>query len=168
MTVWSCISRMVLSKDKENTKTRCTYCHKTIELSSSGRSLFNDHAKGKKHIAIVDKRKPNQNRNPQQKNPLDLVDKHCLKWANIKNIGNAFSCSSLLLDVSHTLCIQVFMLKVWDTSRRREEASDRSWEKGYTYCGRYWQLKVKQGQLERVVEMMNSEFIECIRLAEDK
>ena len=46
-----------LSIDKENTKARCTYCHKTIELSSSGRSVLTDHAKGKKHIAIVDKRK---------------------------------------------------------------------------------------------------------------
>ena len=27
------------------------------ELSSTGLSLFNDHAKGKKHITIVDKRK---------------------------------------------------------------------------------------------------------------
>ena len=44
-----------LSKDKDNTKARCTYCHKTIKLSSSGRSVLTDHAKGKKHIAIVDK-----------------------------------------------------------------------------------------------------------------
>ena len=29
-------------------------------------------------------------------------------------------------------------------------------------------LKVKRGQLERAVEMMESEFVECIRLAEDK
>ena len=29
-------------------------------------------------------------------------------------------------------------------------------------------LKVKRGQLERAVEMMESEFAECIRLAEDK
>ena len=29
-------------------------------------------------------------------------------------------------------------------------------------------LKVKQGQLERAMEMMESEFVECIRLAEDK
>ena len=45
-----------LSKDRDNTKARYTYCHKTIELSSSGRSALTDHAK-KKHIAIVDKRK---------------------------------------------------------------------------------------------------------------
>ena len=29
-------------------------------------------------------------------------------------------------------------------------------------------FKVKQGQLERAVEMIKSEFVECIRLAEDK
>ena len=46
-----------LSKDKDNTKARCTYCHKTVELSSSGRSALTDYAKQKKHIAIVDKRK---------------------------------------------------------------------------------------------------------------
>ena len=86
MIVWSCISRMVLSKDKENTKTRCTYCHKTIELSSSGLSLFNDHAKGKKHIAIVDKQKKslNQNQNPQQKNPLNLVEKQLSQMSKHK------------------------------------------------------------------------------------
>ena len=36
---------------------RCTYCHKTIKLSSSRRSALTDHTKGKKHIAIVGKRK---------------------------------------------------------------------------------------------------------------
>ena len=29
-------------------------------------------------------------------------------------------------------------------------------------------LNMKQGQLERTVEIMESEFVECIRLAEDK
>ena len=29
-----------LFKDKDNTKARCTYCHKTIELPSSGRSVL--------------------------------------------------------------------------------------------------------------------------------
>ena len=43
-------------KDKESTKARCTYCHKSIELSSSGRSALTDHAKGKKHLELVDKR----------------------------------------------------------------------------------------------------------------
>lgn len=38
-----------LVKDKENTKARCSVCHKVIELSSSGRSALTDHAKGKKH-----------------------------------------------------------------------------------------------------------------------
>jgi len=46
-----------LSKDKDNTKARCTFCHKTVELSSSGRSALTDHAKGKKHKDIVDKKK---------------------------------------------------------------------------------------------------------------
>ena len=36
-----------LSKDKDNTKARCTYCHGNIELSSSGCSALTD-AKGKK------------------------------------------------------------------------------------------------------------------------
>ena len=45
-----------LVKDKnDNTKTRCSVCHKTIELSSSGRSAFTDHAKGMKHISAVNK-----------------------------------------------------------------------------------------------------------------
>ena len=46
-----------MSKDKDNTKARCTCCRKTIELASSGRSALTDHARGKRHIAIVDKRK---------------------------------------------------------------------------------------------------------------
>ena len=67
-------------------RTRCTYCHKAIELSSSGLSLFNDHAKGKKHIAIVDKQKKslNQNQNPQQKNPLNLVEKQLSQMSKHK------------------------------------------------------------------------------------
>ena len=46
-----------LSKNKDGTKARCTYCHKTIKLSSSGRLVLTDHAKGKMHITILDKRK---------------------------------------------------------------------------------------------------------------
>ena len=46
-----------LSKNKDDTKARCTYCHKTIKLSSSGRLVLTDHAKGKMHITILDKRK---------------------------------------------------------------------------------------------------------------
>ena len=34
-----------------------TYCHKTIELSFIRPSALTDHVNGKKHIAIVDKRK---------------------------------------------------------------------------------------------------------------
>ena len=36
-----------LRKEKEETKARCSLCHKTIELSSSERSALADHAKGK-------------------------------------------------------------------------------------------------------------------------
>jgi hypothetical protein len=46
-----------LCKDKELTKARCSVCHKTIELSSSGRSALTDHAKGKKHKESNEKRK---------------------------------------------------------------------------------------------------------------
>ena len=45
-----------LSKNKGNTKVRCTYFHKAIELSSSKCLALIDHAKGKKDIAIVDKK----------------------------------------------------------------------------------------------------------------
>ena len=45
-----------LVKDKnDNTKARCSVCHKTIELSSSGRSALTDHAKGLKHTSAVNK-----------------------------------------------------------------------------------------------------------------
>ena len=37
-----------LCKEKDETKARCSLCHKTIELSSSGRSALTDHANGKK------------------------------------------------------------------------------------------------------------------------
>ena len=47
-----------LAKEKDSKKkARCTGCHKTIELSSSGRSALTDHAKGKKHKEIIEKRK---------------------------------------------------------------------------------------------------------------
>lgn len=42
-------------KDKLNTRARCNVCHKMIDLSSSGRSAFSDHAKGKKHKNSFDK-----------------------------------------------------------------------------------------------------------------
>ena len=39
-----------LRKDLGDTKiAKCVVCHKTIELSSSGRSTLTDHAKGEKH-----------------------------------------------------------------------------------------------------------------------
>ena len=45
-----------LAKDKnDNTKARCSVCYKTSELSSSGRSVLTDHAKGMKHISPVNK-----------------------------------------------------------------------------------------------------------------
>ena len=45
-----------LVKDKkDNTKARCSVCHKTIELSSSGCLALTDHAKGMKHISGVNK-----------------------------------------------------------------------------------------------------------------
>lgn len=44
-----------LAKDKDNTKARCKICHKTLELSTSGRSALTDHAKGAKHLAAVKK-----------------------------------------------------------------------------------------------------------------
>ena len=47
-----------LAKEKySKKKTRCTVCHKSIELSSSGRSVLTDHAKGKKRKEIIEKRK---------------------------------------------------------------------------------------------------------------
>ena len=44
-----------LHKEKEETKARCSVCHKTIELFSSGRSALTDHAKGKKQRNSVEK-----------------------------------------------------------------------------------------------------------------
>ena len=42
--------KICLRKDAlDNKKARCTVCHKSIELSSSGRGALTDHAKGKKH-----------------------------------------------------------------------------------------------------------------------
>lgn len=47
-----------LAKVKDNkTQARCSICHKTIELSTSGRSALTDHAKGRKHIETEQKRK---------------------------------------------------------------------------------------------------------------
>ena len=43
-----------MAKEK---KARCTVCHKSIELYSSGRSALTDQAKGKKHKEIIEKRK---------------------------------------------------------------------------------------------------------------
>ena len=44
-----------LVRDKLNTRARCNVCHKMIELSSSGRSALNDHAKGQKHKTSLDR-----------------------------------------------------------------------------------------------------------------
>ena len=46
-----------LVKVKEVTKACCSICHKTIELSTSGRSGLTDHTKGKKHTEVIDRRK---------------------------------------------------------------------------------------------------------------
>ena len=47
-----------LSKFKNGIrKARCSLCHKTIELSTNGRSALTDHAKGKKYGDPAVKRK---------------------------------------------------------------------------------------------------------------
>ena len=58
------------------------------------------------------------------------------------------------------------MPKVWDSSRRREE--EKQVKKAMHIAADIDKLNMKQGQLERTVEIMESEFVECIRLAEDK
>ena len=42
---------------EDKTKARCSVCHKTIELSTSGRSALTDHTKGKKHTEVIGRRK---------------------------------------------------------------------------------------------------------------
>jgi len=42
-----------LRKDKEKTNAKCCLCHKTISLSTAGRSALTEHASGKKHKEIV-------------------------------------------------------------------------------------------------------------------
>ena len=44
-----------LIKDKQNTRARCSVCHKVIELSSSGKSALTDHRKGQKHRNALSK-----------------------------------------------------------------------------------------------------------------
>ena len=47
-----------MAKEKDSKKkARCTVCQKSIELSSSGHLALTDHAKGKKHKEIIEKRK---------------------------------------------------------------------------------------------------------------
>ena len=46
---------MKVKQDK--TKACCLVCHKTIKLSTSGKFALTDHAKGKKHIEVIDRRK---------------------------------------------------------------------------------------------------------------
>ena len=47
-----------MAKEKDSKKkARCTVCHKSLELSSGGRSALTDHAKGKKRKEIIEKRK---------------------------------------------------------------------------------------------------------------
>ena len=55
-----------LRKDsKDKTKARCVICHRTFELSSSGRSAITDHGKGKKHLEEL--RKVNSFFSPHKK-----------------------------------------------------------------------------------------------------
>ena len=42
---------------EDKTKASCSVCHKTIELSTSGRSALTDNIKGKKHTEVIDRRK---------------------------------------------------------------------------------------------------------------
>ena len=47
-----------LAKDKEdNTKYRCTVCHKTKNISTAGQSAWSKHGEGAKHRGRVEKRK---------------------------------------------------------------------------------------------------------------
>ena len=44
-----------LASNEKSTRARCTFCHKVIELSSSGCSALTVHASGKKHAYAVAK-----------------------------------------------------------------------------------------------------------------
>ena len=45
-----------LSKDRKNTREKCTVCHKVIELSSGGHSTWTIHGNGNKHKESVEKK----------------------------------------------------------------------------------------------------------------
>ena len=42
---------------KDKTKARCLVCHKTIGLSTRGRSVPTNHAEGNKYTEVIDRRK---------------------------------------------------------------------------------------------------------------
>ena len=44
-----------LVEDKQNTRARCSVCHKVIELLSSAKSALTDHGKGQKHRNALSK-----------------------------------------------------------------------------------------------------------------
>ena len=44
-----------MNDKNDNTKARCSVCHTTVKISSSGRSALTDHVKGMKHISPVNK-----------------------------------------------------------------------------------------------------------------
>ena len=48
-------SNWLVNDKNDNTKARCSVCHTTVEISSSGRSALTDHVKGMKHISPVNK-----------------------------------------------------------------------------------------------------------------
>ena len=74
-----------LHKKKEETKARCSVCHKTIELFSSGRSALTDHAKGKKQRNSVEKNQFLLTKKQSSSYPHRRTNSFCCRWsANVR------------------------------------------------------------------------------------
>ena len=78
----------------------------------------------------------------------------------------------------HTIEIKNSLIVAFKSSRRsceihleeekKKKQVTEAEEKAMHIAADIDKLQVKQGQLERAMEMMESEFVECIRLAENK
>ena len=90
--------RIWLRKDAlDNKNAQCAICHKSIELSSSGRGVSTDHAKGKKHqdallrVKTFFKKSSTQNTQDVDKSPSTSCSDTTSKQTTLHSSGDTGS-----------------------------------------------------------------------------
>lgn len=95
-----CYSKARLKRERDNNNARCTICHKTMQLSTAGRSALTDHNNGKKYKDAMSKVaiffKPHGS-TPKEKNQTTIQPFQSAQiFGSHKTIDQSFTSSGIL------------------------------------------------------------------------